>query len=66
MPAHTIVLALILSTNVAALPPGFYYGTEIVYCILSLTSKLYLGWFLMSYVLWQDVDAEQSLGGSTA
>ena len=41
-------------------------GTEVVYCILSLTSKLYLGWFLMSYVLWQDVDAEQSLGGSTA
>jgi hypothetical protein len=60
------VLALTPSPNVAALPPGFYYGTEIVYCILSLTSKLYLGWFLMSYVLWQDVDAEQSLGGSTA
>jgi len=44
----------------------FNSGTEVVYCILSLTSKLYLGWFLLSYVLWQDVDAEQSLGGSTA
>lgn len=41
-------------------------GSELVYCILSLTSKLYLGWFILSFVLWQDATAEQSLGGSTA
>lgn len=41
-------------------------GSELVYCILSLTSKLYLGWFVLSFVIWQDRTAEQSLGGSTA
>ena len=24
--------------------PGYYWGTEILYCSLSLTAKLYLGW----------------------
>ena len=29
-------------------------GTEIAYCILSLTAKLYLGWFLLINVLYVD------------
>ena len=29
------------------LSPGFYWGTEVCYCILSLTAKMYLGWFLL-------------------
>ena len=29
------------------LPPGFYWGTELIYCVLSLTAKLYLGTFLL-------------------
>ena len=29
------------------LPPGFYFGTEISYCILSLTAKLFLGLILI-------------------
>ena len=29
------------------LAPGFYFGSEIAYCILSLTAKMYLGWFLL-------------------
>ena len=26
------------------IPPGFFFGTELTYCALSLTAKLYLGW----------------------
>lgn len=33
------------------LAPGFYFGTEIAYCILSLTAKMYLGWFLLINVI---------------
>ena len=29
------------------LPPGFYFGAEISYCILSLTAKLFLGTILI-------------------
>lgn len=29
------------------LPPGFYWGTELIYCVLSLSAKLYLGLFLL-------------------
>ena len=36
------------------LRPGFYWGTEIAYCILSLTAKMYLGWFLLINVLYVD------------
>ena len=44
------------------LAPGYYFGTEICYCILSLTAKLYLGWFLMINVVMTD-GAENALGG---
>ncbi len=36
------------------LAPGFYFGTEIAYCILSLTAKMYLGWFLLINVIFID------------
>ena len=36
------------------LAPGFYWGTEIAYCILSLTAKMYLGWFLLINVIYVD------------
>lgn len=37
------------------MPVGFLCaGTEIAYCILSLTAKLYLGWFLLINVLYVD------------
>ena len=36
------------------LAPGFYWGTEVAYCILSLTAKMYLGWFLLINVIYVD------------
>ena len=33
------------------LPPGFFFGTELTYCALSLTAKLYLGWFILLNVV---------------
>jgi len=36
-------------------------GSEIVYCILSLTAKLYLGLFLLVNILMTDGTVEQSL-----
>lgn len=29
-------------------PPGFYWGSEATYCILSLSAKMYLGWLIIS------------------
>jgi len=42
--------------------PGYYWGTELIYCTLSLTAKLYLGWFLLINVVQTD-SAEGALGG---
>lgn len=51
----------------AGLSPGFYWGTEICYCILSLTAKMYLGWFLLLNVLFVDGStADETLQGSNA
>ena len=36
----------------AGLPPGFYFGSELCFCALSLTSKLWLGWFILLNVLY--------------
>ena len=47
-----------------SLPPGFYWGSEVVYCILSLVAKLYLGWFLLLNVIFIDGSAEAALTGS--
>jgi len=33
------------------IPPGFFFGTELTYCALSLTAKLYLGWFVLLNVV---------------
>ena len=49
------------------LAPGFYWGTEICYCILSLTAKMYLGWFLLINVLFVDGStADETLQGAGA
>lgn len=44
------------------LNPAHYWGTELIYCALSLSAKLYLGWFLMINVVMTD-GAENALGG---
>ena len=43
------------------LAPGFYWGTEIAFCILSLTAKMYLGWFLLINVIYVDGSADETL-----
>ena len=43
------------------LPPGFYWGTELCYCALSLTAKLYLGWFLLINVIMTDGTVDEAL-----
>jgi hypothetical protein len=50
------------------LSPGIYFGTEIVYCILSLSAKLYLGVFLLVNVIMADASANDALshGGAAA
>lgn len=46
------------------LAPGFYWGTEVAYCLLSLTAKLYLGWFLLINVIFIDGStADETLSG---
>ena len=45
----------------AGLPPGFYFGTELCYCALSLTAKLYLGWFLLLNVIMTDGSVDEAL-----
>lgn len=48
------------------LNPGVYWATELAYCILSLTAKLYLGLFLLINVIMQDASANDTLGGAGA
>lgn len=49
------------------LAPGFYWGTEVVYCILSLTAKMFLGWFLLINVIYIDGStADETLTGNNA
>ena len=43
------------------LAPGFYWGTELIYCVLSLTAKLYLGVFLLINVIMVDGGVEAAL-----
>ena len=43
------------------LPPGFYWGSELIYCVLSLSAKLYLGFFLLMNVILTDGSVEQAL-----
>ena len=48
------------------LNPGFYWATEIAYCILSLTAKLYLGLFILINVIMADASANDTLSGTGA
>ena len=43
------------------LPPGFYWGSELIYCVLSLSAKLYLGFFLLVNVIMTDGTVEGAL-----
>jgi hypothetical protein len=43
------------------LPPGFYWGTELIYCVMSLTAKLYLGIFLLINVIMVEGGVETAL-----
>lgn len=36
-------------------------GTELTYCALSLTAKLYLGWFLLLNVIMTDGTVDEAL-----
>lgn len=47
------------------LPPGFYWGTEIVYAILSLTAKMFLGMVILINVLMSADRAEDVLGAGS-
>ena len=46
-----------------ALPPRRYWETEVWYCALSLTAKLYLGFFLLINVIGVDGSVEDALAG---
>jgi len=46
------------------LPPGYYWGSEICYCILSLTSKMWLGTLILINVIMVEARAEDALGGA--
>ena len=46
------------------LPPSFYFGTEIAYCLLSLVSKLWLGIVILVNVIMVEGRAEDLLGAS--
>ena len=48
------------------LGPGRYWATEIAYCILSLTAKLYLGLFILINVIMADASANETLGSAGA
>lgn len=48
------------------LGPGLYWATEIAYCILSLTAKLYLGLFILINVIMADASANETLGSAGA
>ena len=41
-------------------------GTELLYCLLSLTAKMYLGWFVLINVLFVDGSVEDTLAGAGA
>jgi len=47
------------------LPPGFYWGSEITYAILSLTAKLFLGIVILTNVLMSADRAEDVLGAGS-
>lgn len=44
------------------LPPGYYWGTEICYCILSLTAKAWLGTLMIVFTIATEMRASDVLG----
>ena len=46
------------------LPPGFYFGSEICYCVLSLVAKLWLGLLMLFNVIMVESSAEDALGSA--
>lgn len=48
------------------LPPAFYYGTELIYSLLSLTAKMYLGVFVLINIFFAEGSAEAILDGKTS
>lgn len=49
-----------------ALPPQYYFGSEICYCILSALAKVFLGAVLLTSVIMQEARAEDLLGAGMA
>ena len=52
--------------DIPSLQSLLFTATEVAYCILSLTAKLYLGLFLLINVIMQDASANDTLGGASA
>ena len=46
------------------LPPSYYWGSEVVYCLLSLSAKLWLGLLILVNVIMNEARAEDLLGAS--
>lgn len=46
------------------LPPGYYWGSEVCYCVLSLVAKLWLGVLVLVNVIMTEGLAEDALGGA--
>lgn len=61
LPEHLPRIVALTLLPLAGLPPGFYWGTELIYCILSLTAKLYLGFFLLINVILTDGSVQEAL-----
>lgn len=57
--------SLVRACSSAHSPQDFFTisltGTELIYCVLSLTAKLYLGTFLLINVIMQDGGVEAAL-----
>jgi len=46
------------------IPPGYYFGSEICYCMLSLVAKMWLGTLILFNVIMTEARAEDALGGA--
>ena len=49
--------------DIPSLQSLLFTATEVAYCILSLTAKLYLGLFLLINVIMADASANDTLNG---
>ena len=47
-----------------SLPPGFYFGSDICYCVLSLVAKMWLGFLMIFNVIMTEGFAEDALGSA--